>query len=149
MIYEKNMKLAYSEVYLFLNMLGKSYIEKISNTVYETIKNNRDLSYKPNIQVVNGNLNYEFSREALALISALNLQYFCNSKLEKQKYMKIYIENEKQEQERLKELYNPYKKFKKLEDTTNNIKENSLIEIKTENTFVKKIKQLILKIFKK
>lgn len=149
MIYEKNMKLAYSEVYIFLNMLGKSYIEKISNTVYETIKNNRDLSYKPNIQVVNGNLNYEFSREALALISALNLQYFCNSKLEKQKYMKIYIENEKQEQERLKELYNPYKKFKKLEDTTNNIKENSLIEIKTENTFVKKIKQLILKIFKK
>lgn len=143
------MKLAYSEVYIFLNMLGKSYIEKISNTVYETIKNNRDLSYKPNIQVVNGNLNYEFSREALALISALNLQYFCNSKLEKQKYMKIYIENEKQEQERLKELYNPYKKFKKLEDTTNNIKENSLIEIKTENTFVKKIKQLILKIFKK
>ena len=63
--------------------------------------------------------------------------------------MKIYIENEKQEQERLKELYNPYKKFKKLEDTTNNIKENSLIEIKTENTFVIKIKLLILKIFKK
>lgn len=149
MIYEKNMKLAYSEVYIFLNMLGKSYIEKISNTVYETIKNNRDLSYKPNIQVVNGNINYEFSREALALISALNLQYFCNSEIEKHEYMKTYIENEKEEQERLRELYNPYKKFKKLENTTNTIKENSLIEIKKENTFVKKIKQFILKIFKK
>lgn len=149
MIYEKNMKLAYSEVYIFLNMLGKSYIEKISNTVYETIKNNRDLSYKPNIQVVNCNLNYEFSREALALISALNLQYFCNSEIEKHEYMKTYIENEKEEQERLRELYNPYKKFKKLENTTNTIKENSLIEIKKENTFVKKIKQFILKIFKK
>lgn len=149
MIYERNMKLAYSEVYIFLNVLGKSYIEKISNTVYETIKNNRDLSYNPNIQIVNGKLYYEFSREALALISALNLQYFCNSETEKQEYMKIYIENEKQEQERLRELYNPYKKFKKLEDTTTNIKENSLVEIKKENTFIKKLKQLILKIFKK
>ena len=63
--------------------------------------------------------------------------------------MKTYIENEKEEQERLRELYNPYKKFKKLENTTNTIKENSLIEIKKENTFVKKIKQFILKIFKK
>ena len=47
MVYERNMKIAYSEVYIFLNILGKSYINKISKKVFETIKNNRDLNYNP------------------------------------------------------------------------------------------------------
>lgn len=34
MVYERNMKIAYSEVYIFLNMLGESYINKISKKVF-------------------------------------------------------------------------------------------------------------------
>lgn len=149
MVYERNMKLAYSEVYAFLNMLGEPYIKQISTKVYETIKNNRDLNYNPEITVTSGNLDYEFSREALALISALHLQYFCKDNVEKQKYINKYNENNKKEQERLKELYDPYKKFKKQEVPKYNNTENALVEIKKENKFIKKIKDFLTLIFKR
>lgn len=149
MVYERNMKLAYSEVYAFLNMLGEPYIKQISTKVYETIKNNRDLNYNPEITVTSGNLEYEFSREALALISALHLQYFCKDNVEKQKYVQKYNENNKKEQERLKELYDPYKKFKKQEVPKYNNTENALVEIKKENKFIKKIKDFLTLIFKR
>lgn len=149
MVYERNMKLAYSEVYAFLNMLGEPYIKQISTKVYETIKNNRDLNYNPEITVTSGNLDYEFSREALALISALHLQYFCKDNVEKQKYVQKYNENNKKEQERLKELYDPYKKFKKQEVPKYNNTENALVEIKKENKFIKKIKDFLTLIFKR
>lgn len=149
MVYERNMKLAYSEVYAFLNMLGEPYIKQISTKVYETIKNNRDLNYNPEIIVTSGNLDYEFSREALALISALHLQYFCKDNVEKQKYINKYNENNKKEQERLKELYDPYKKFKKQEVPKYNNTENALVEIKKENKFIKKIKDFLTLIFKR
>lgn len=148
MVYERNMKTAYSEVYIFLNMLGKQYIKQISTNVYESIKNNRDLNYNPEIKITNGNLDYEFSREALALISALHLQYFCKNDKEKQKYIQKYNENNSHEQERLKELYDPYKKFEKINKEKNsNIQTNNLITdlapIKKENGLLSKIKYFV------
>ena len=149
MVYERNMKTAYSEVYIFLNMLGESYINKISKKVFETIKNNRDLNYNPEIKITNdGNLNFEFSREALALISALNLQYFCKDNVEKQKYVQRYNENNKEEQERLKEIYDPYKKFEKInkEKISNTQNDNPITDlspIKRENRLLSKIKHFV------
>lgn len=149
MVYERNMKTAYSEVYIFLNMLGESYINKISKKVFEAIKNNRDLNYNPEIKITNdGNLNFEFSREALALISALNLQYFCKDNVEKQKYVQRYNENNKEEQERLKEIYDPYKKFEKInkEKISNTQNDNPITDlspIKRENSLLSKIKHFV------
>ena len=156
MVYERNMKIAYSEVYIFLNMLGESYINKISKKVFETIKNNRDLNYNPEIKITNdGNLEYAFSREALALISALNLQYFCKDDVEKQKYVQRYNDNNKKEQERLKKLYNPYKRFETLEKeikvskTTNNNYETALIPTKNQSNLLSKLKKFFSSLLNK
>ena len=74
---------AYSEVYSFLNVLGNYYINKIPDAIYDTIKENRDKSYTP-IYDKNENITQNsISQEGLALISALNLQYWCNDEEEK------------------------------------------------------------------
>ena len=82
---------AYSEVYSFLNVLGNYYINKIPDAIYDTIKENRDKSYTP-IYDKNENITQNsISQEGLALISALNLQYWCNDEEEKTKLKEITI----------------------------------------------------------
>ena len=90
---------AYSEVYSFINTLGTEYIEKIPSKIYNTIKDNRDKEYNP-IYQKNQTIKEEMlSYEALCLISALNLQYWCNDPEEKNILKKKYVDNTKKEQE--------------------------------------------------
>ena len=82
---------AYSEVYSFINTLGIEYKEKIPNKVYDTIRDNRDKEYNPIYKkeqtIQEGILSYE----ALCLLSALNLQYWCNDNEEKNILKQKYI----------------------------------------------------------
>lgn len=90
---------AYSEVYGLLNALGIEYIEKIPNNIYNTIRDSRDKDYNPiykKEQILQEGM---MSHEALCLISALNLQYWCNDNEEKNTLKQKYIENTKKEQE--------------------------------------------------
>lgn len=149
---------AYSEVYSFLNALGNNYIKQIPSSVYNTIKENRDVNYNP---VFNSNqkiTNDMLSQEAISLIAALNLQYWCKDAEEKKELKQTYINNKKLEEEKYS-YDNLFKNNKNeaISDTTskeitNNETSESqaLVEYK-ENLFMKIINKIkgIFSIFKK
>lgn len=91
---------AYSEVYSFLNALGNYYISKIPDALYDSIKDNRDKNYNPTYNINDDITKKNISHEGLALISAINLKYWCHDLNEKERLKKIYVNNEKLEIEK-------------------------------------------------
>ena len=83
MINIANTSRAYSEVYEFINTLGDEYKSKLPKKIYLTIQDNRDKNYVPRYDKNQNVDNNTFSKESIALISALNLQYWCNDVQEK------------------------------------------------------------------
>lgn len=100
MISSKQLPKAYSEVYSFINALGDSYIAQIPTSIYNTIKENRDINYNPKFEASQTVTKGMISQEALSLIAALNLQYWCKDENEKIKLKQTYIENTKKEDEK-------------------------------------------------
>lgn len=139
---------AYSEVYNFINALGDEYKNKIPGKVYNAIRDNRDKEYNPIIEkdqtIKKGMLSYE----ALCLISALNLQYWCEDNEEKILLKEKYIENTKKEQEK----YSYENLFKDKLKTNENIQDRQehieMIEYK-EQKWYQRLFEKILKIFRK
>lgn len=91
---------AYSEVYSLINALGESYINKVPNTIYNIIKNERDVNYNPKYEDNKTISNQDISYEGLALISAINLQYWCVNQKEKDELKQIYVNNTKLKNEK-------------------------------------------------
>lgn len=86
-------KQAYSEVVAFLNMLDAEFINKLPPKLIDVFKNNMDSSYTPiydkNIPIKEQNL----SRQAIVILSKLNLQYWANE-TEKDLLMVFYEDND-------------------------------------------------------
>lgn len=142
---------AYSEVYSFLEALGTEYINKIPKNVYEFIRDNRDVNYTvsfdKNKQLETGMI----TKEALSLISALNLQYWCDDENSKKELKQEYIENYKKETEKYS-YENIFKNNTKPEAPTEEVKpELQMVEYK-ENIFnkvINKIKEFFFNFKKK
>lgn len=94
------MKRAYSEVYALLNVVGDEYVNKIPEKIYNAIKDNRDFNYNPEYKENQIMAKDNISKEALSLIAALNLQYWCEDENEKNRLKQCYIENGKREEEK-------------------------------------------------
>lgn len=149
MINIANTSRAYSEVYEFINSLGNEYKNKLPEKIYLTIQNNRDKNYIPKYEVNQSVDSNTFSKEALALISALNMQYWCEDVEEKERLKKVYTENQKLENEKYS-----YENLFKNNKTEEQIQEEQqsenvqMIEYKEENVFQKvfnKIKEFLYK----
>lgn len=143
---------AYSEVYSFINALGNEYKDKIPCKIYETIRDNRDKDYNPIITKEKNIKKGMLSHEALSLISALNLQYWCNDNEEKKKLKEKYIENTKKEQEKYS-YGNLFKNMQKNDEDIQSKEESKtegiqMIEYK-EQKWYQKIFAKILNIFRK
>lgn len=139
---------AYSEVYSFLNTLGSEYIKKIPEKIYNTVKDNRDKEYNPVYKKEQTLKKGMLSNEAISLIAALNLQYWCENDEEKKELKEKYLENTKIEQEK----YSYDNLFKNKKETTRKIEENTaekvaLVEYK--EPILKRIWNMILSIFKR
>ncbi len=128
---------AYSEVYSFLNALGNLYINKIPNSLYNTIQENRDKNYNPIYKATENITKYNISQEGLALIAAINLQYWCNSEEKKQALKEAYINNGTIEKEKYNydNLFKNNRKIEELKETKTNC--SDIIEYK--ESFFKKI----------
>lgn len=122
---------AYSEVYSFINTLGIKYKEKIPNKIYDTIRDNRDKEYNPIYKKEQSLQEGVLSHEALCLLSALNLQYWCDDNEEKNILKQKYIENTKKEQEKYSydNLFKS-KQPKVIESTSNELEHTEMIEYK-------------------
>lgn len=152
-----NTRQAYTEIDNFIELLDEYNRNKVPKKLRDYFKKEKDDTYtktiNPNIPIKEQSL----KEETLALIAALNLQYWCEDEEEKQRLKKIYSDNEIIHQQKLQEMYNPddiFKNKQKQELTDNKIlseetQENvAMVEYKKE-TLIDKFKNFILKIFKK
>lgn len=150
MINVANTNRAYSEVYSFLNTLGEKYISKVPRRIYSVIEEFRDKTYNPQYSINQEVTTNTFSKEALALIAALNLQYFCKDENVKRELKTTYLKNTEIERER----YNPDNIFVKkvenikLEKDDILVNETQLVEYKQPKWYHKLFNK-ILSIFKK
>ena len=135
-----NFNIMFNEVYSVLNLLGREYIYKLPNNVYEFIKNERVPNYEFNINMERDVIS-QISKDALAFISYLNLKYWATLE-EQRELIKIYKENDiKKEKSKLK--FNPRTI---LNNNTKKIESKALI--KEEQNWYKKLKNIILNFFK-
>jgi len=155
MVREKNFSYICSEVYGFLNYMGEEYILKLPQNVYSEIVNNRDTNVVIEIDEKEGFNKNSISEEALNVVAILDLQFWCSEE-EKREKVKVYNENQKREEEILKEKYNidnifenkePIREEKNIEKEASITEETSLITY--EDNIFTKIKFKILKIIRR
>lgn len=115
MINRMNISKAYSEVYSFLEAIGEEYMDKVPRKIYNHIKENRDMKYTPIYKKEQRIAESEISKEALALIAGLNLQYWCEDEKEREKLKECYATNAKKEDRSYYENLFPEKPEKKEE----------------------------------
>lgn len=148
---EKDIDLAYAEVYEILNLLEDEYVEKIPEKVRNFFKEERFEEYKPEIKVDVPLTKQNLKRETMVLLAILNLNYWCETEEEKQEFLNELAQNEKEKKE-LEEKYNPDNLFKNKtkNSNTNNLYEENLqmIEYKKPN-LIKRLLEKIVKLFKK
>lgn len=140
---------AYSELEEFLDLLSSEQKNQIPLKLREFFKREKDPNYVKNINLNEPIKNQNLKEETLALIALLNLQYWCKDEQEKERLKKVYIKNEKEYQEKLREEYNPDDIFKKktsiAQKEQEKIKNNQIIEYK--DSLIKRIINKIKNIF--
>ena len=137
---------AYAEIDTFLDLLDEYYRNKIPPKLREYFKKEKDVNYIKNINPNQPIKEQNLKEETLALIAMLNLQYWCEDENEKKELKRIYEENEKKYQIKLREKYNPDNIFKNKPKNiqVNQPQQTAMIEYK-EDSLLKRIKKLIWK----
>lgn len=137
---------AYSEVYAILKMMDPLYLDKIPNRLQQIIIEEMDKDYQPKIVSNIPLKSQKLHAKTYTILAMLNLNYWCQSQEHKEELLKIYSNNERIKDEKIRELYNPDNIFKnKTHNTANNTNETmALVEYK-ESVFkrlINKIKEL-------
>ena len=142
---------AYSEIDEFLELITEEEKNQIPQKLRDFFKREKANGYHKGINLNVPIKDQNLKSETLALIALLNLQYWCKDEEEKERLKKIYADNEKKYQDKIREKYNPDNIFKNNKTEVENIKKdndedsNQLIEYK-ESIF-KKIFTKLLRIF--
>lgn len=137
---------AYSEVLQILNMLDETLLKKVPNKLIEFFKNEKDISYKKDINV-NIPLNQQnLKRETFVILAILNLKYW-SDKQEKKKLEEQYMQNEEIYQNKLQSQYSVEKIFKNF-NTPEKLKPQVPATIEKQ-TILKKILKFFSKFFSK
>lgn len=137
---------AYSEVNSFLELLDKENYNKIPKKLRDYFKREMDKNYTPKIDSKIPIKNQNLKRKTIAIISGLNLQYWCSEEKRK-KLLKIYSDNEMKYQNKLKEKYDPDKLFrnKSLSNNSGETVDNTtdmIVYNENKNIFVKLIDKI-------
>ena len=96
-----NEQMIYSEVYGILDMLGKSYIDKLPDGLYRMIKGKKLDTYSP-VYDRESFKSKNIKREALSMIALFHLNYWCVNDEEKNSLQQMLNENEEKYQMTLK-----------------------------------------------
>ena len=89
-----NQNQVYAEVYAVLAVLGDDYIRKIPQNILNTIADKRDKDYKIVIDENKPLEEQNLSKDAIALLAALKLDYWCKTAEEKKALQDILDLNE-------------------------------------------------------
>lgn len=141
------------EVDEILNYLSEEDLEKIPDDIKQAIKDNKDKDYTWNYDEDKPLKEQDVSRDTIAILSYLNMEYLLN---EKQKQLMEEIHKKNEEEKRKKEYSNEiqynyedlFKRKNKVEDTNNEQEEVALIPVK-EETFIRRIFNKIKSFFKR
>lgn len=91
----KDNMLAYAEVDEIIELLEKEYRERVPKKVRDFFKEERMKNYNPKIDIEKPLIEQNLKRETLVLLAILNINYWCDSEEEKQKFMNEMAKNEK------------------------------------------------------
>ena len=163
----KDYSIAYSEVYFVLEALGDTYKNKIPKRFVEFINENRKKDYIMEDITEENISDLSVSRDALVILSLLNLNYWEEDESEKARLLEIYKQNDEKkfgnykeddwlansskkiegEEPKVEEKEEIEKKQPKLED--NKRKEDEFLIVVNENSIIYKVKKFIKKIINK
>lgn len=133
----------YSEVYSYLETLGYDYVNRIPEEEYSKIIKYRNKDFYPKYSI--SDFTNKLSKEAQCLIIAFHLKYWCNTKEEKNRIIKILNDNEEKIIKKYEVFKNKDIKNKKAIQKNNN---TSLIQIEKNGIFYK-IKKILKTIINK
>lgn len=139
-----NLKKAFSEVDMILDLIDSEMKNKVSANFIKLIKEEKDNEYKPNINPEIPLEEQNILPETIDILALLKLNYWCNEE-EKKELLEILNRNEQKFQKEAKEKYDIDKLFK-----TNKTKEIINLPEKVEsenfiNKLIKFIKNMIWK----
>ena len=139
-----NLKKAFSEVDMILDLIDSEMKNKVSANFIKFIKEEKDNNYKPNINPELPLEEQNILPETIDILALLKLNYWCNEE-EKKELLEILNRNEQKFQKEAKEKYDIDKLFK-----TNKTKEIINLPEKVEsenfiNKLIKFIKNMIWK----
>lgn len=133
-----NLKKAFSEVDMILDLIDSEMKNKVSANFIKFIKEEKDNNYKPNINPELPLEEQNILPETIDILALLKLNYWCNEE-EKKELLKVLNKNEQQFQKEAKEKYDIDKLFK-----TNKTKEIIDLPEKVESeNFIKKLIKFI------
>lgn len=104
---------AYSEVNKFLELIGEELSNKIPLRLRKYFRREMDETYIPSINANIPIKQQKLKRKTIAIISGLNLRYWCKDEKRKKELLEIYSNNERIHQQELRKKYDPNKVFKK------------------------------------
>lgn len=137
--------IAYAEVIDVLNNMSENDRNRVPQKIINFFKRNANPNYENHISKEISLSEQNIHPDTKTLLAILTINYWCDSKEEKEELIALYSENERLYQEEIREKYNPDNIF-------NNNKENehintSLIEVKKQ-TWYQKILEKIKKFLK-
>ena len=103
----------YSELYSVLNLLGKSYIEKLPKQLYQLIENSRNPNYLPKYSFNEPLVNQNINKKTISMLALIDLNYWRKDNTEKQELVDILNRNKKTIDEYQSIKYNNDNLFKK------------------------------------
>lgn len=142
----KERREAYVEVLQILDNMDIYYKEKIPLNVREHLRANASKEYVFNLDLLKPLEQQNLKNITKNVLATFNLNYWCESEQEKEKWEKIYTRNRKKHDEELNEKYNIDNVFEKrrknsLEKVKNNITEEApkLDIVEYEETLLEKV----------
>lgn len=145
---ENNYPKAYKEVVEILKYVPKENVDKIPQTMLDTLNSKMDNTYNFSIDINKSFEEQELLEETKAILANIFRDYWATPYqkeriLEKEKYARQKIEEEK----RANCNYDIFKKENKTENNENELNNNLPIEVKKEN-FYEKIVNFLKKLFR-
>ena len=135
----------YSEVYQLLNLLGNEYIDKLPKSLFNMLREKRNINYEPKYTEDLPLNKQNIKKETLSIIALLHLNYWCKNENEKNELKQIFKNNEDNYQNELREKYKPDNIFKK--NINKNIVKNEVSLVEYKESIFKRLINKIKSIF--
>lgn len=135
--------IAYAELDEILSLMSSEYVDKIPLKFRDFLSREKDTNYIKKIDVNKPLEEQNLQRKTLVLLAVLRLNYWCENEEEKQEFLKVLGDNQKEQIEK----YSTDRIF----DSDNNNKQikNDSIIVYQNKTFIEKVLEKIKKFFTK